>query len=327
MAAVSQVKVLTEPERRMQQRSQRSVLQVEKLAVDADLARGRIAEPTRQLETLRGLHPEYVNPNMRQLVGWWGLIGALAGVLILSIVLEWPTSTYYGKKFVGLKDSAWLAGIVIPTSLFIFELFVVAAGRITAREEVIEALPASWYGWTAVALAITLTVPLLTLAAQMATVESNYTDQQIPLSEILKIAGITLMAIVCHGSVSFSGTGIQDAKGFAVYRVLAGRHERKIESLNTLVRHARTRATLIHQAAVQLAGPGGPQPTYSQRAADFINGTEPAPGRTTDGTENTRQRDQARNAPQDASPHSDTAGTDARAAEARRRQAETEVTP
>jgi hypothetical protein len=277
--ANAELRVVTEPERRVHQAVARPVGEIHRLSLVAQEARKSVSPIAKQLAALNEEHPEYARPNRRQVSLWWGLLCALVGVLAMDIVLSWPTSTYYATKFVNLGPYAWTAGLLLPLSLFLFELFVIAGHRIEALDAAMDGLLTAYHGWTVVGIIISLTVPLLTLAAQLSVAEVTY-GTSVPWSQVLKIAGLTVMGVLLHAAVCFSGQSVQDAKGYASYRWQARRFQRKIDAAETAVRGAALRATTLHQtagaqiAAARRAGISIEDPRFSQAAADLINGVD-----------------------------------------------------
>lgn len=240
-STASQPRVVTEPEREAQTRFARLLSSIHRLAYAALDLRVVRDEARERLAMLNRVHQEFWMANARLVVTWWTYLAGLLGVWFVDVCLSAPSSTFYATKYVHAGPRGVLIiCVLVPTSVFLLELMI-AGQRLAIRERAIESLGPAFYGWTAVGLLLVIVVPSLIASTQLAIASVSRTGLT-GVSNWLRVSGITALSVVLHGIVIFSGKPIQDAKGYAFYRLKATGLSRKASRADNESRRAERRA-------------------------------------------------------------------------------------
>lgn len=220
--------IVTEPEREGRNRVASLLESVHRLAFDVRDARHWKDRAHERLVMLGRLHEDFVSANTRKVTAWWGAIAALVGIWGLDVMLSMPTSQYYVTRFAAFGPTAtWIACILIPTGIFLAEFFVIAGQRLVARDAAIDAMPLSYYGWTAAGLLLAIVVTGLIASTQLAAAGTGG-FWALAVAQKIRLMAMTGTAFVLHAIVVLSGKVLHDAVGYGYLVKRLERAERQL---------------------------------------------------------------------------------------------------
>lgn len=218
MAAAAQ-QLAAEAQRRRRRQLDQCLPETHRAAHRADQWRSTHQETTTRREQLEDAHPELIDLNGRQVVGYLLLVLMLGALYLVDLLVFSPTAEYLARTF--LSGHPWLqtvARFLIPLCILLIELGL-ASKLYFAREEAARAgsRGASYWFWFLLALLFALVMPTLVIATQMAAHVETVSERM----EIIygwQMVALVILTFVTHLLVIFGGRPSHDAKTYLLYR-------------------------------------------------------------------------------------------------------------
>jgi hypothetical protein len=171
-----------------------------------------------KLQHLEAAHPDWIN-NPRIMAHYLFVIAGVIAVYFLDFLLFGPTAEILSEKaFYGYPVMIWVAKIIVPAAILLFEIFIALQIYFTKRDAETYYLQSTAYlAWIAIGLFMAVVMPCLVIGTNL--IQSSFESEPAKNALLWQRVSLVILALVMHLGVIFGGRHIHDAKAYFAFEI------------------------------------------------------------------------------------------------------------
>ena len=187
-------------------------------AHQANIVRREHGDVRERLKNLEATYHEWIN-QPRVLAHYLFVLAGVIAVYFLDFLLFGPTAEILSEKaFYGYLMMIWVAKIIVPAAILLFEIFIALQIYFTNGTPKNYHLRSTTYlAWIAIGICMAAVMPCLVIGTNL--IQSSFESEPARNALSWQRISLVILALVMHLGVIFGGRHVHDAKAYFAFKI------------------------------------------------------------------------------------------------------------